>query len=535
MSRTLLFRAMLMTALAGGCVATAQAADPRYQADMRLVNRYLAQEQYEAAQQLLEQVLAQHPHDVPASVAYVEALLALHQDAAADGFLTQALAGPGDKTDLYRMREKVRRSQGKLDEAFHDVLLVLAAGPDRAPWANRETTDLLKAGLDPAKARKTIEKAREEAGASPSLTFLAAVVAVHEGHGEDALKLVAAFDTDTKQSGEAIYRFAEDMFALGRVDLAQKAIGEALARATAPARRSELCFRAADMAESAGKHPEALAYLAKVIAEREGTAAASSAKLKTAEIKDKQLHDPAGALAFYETIQNDPQLGHYRPTMLMQMADCYLRLGKFDLAAKTYRSVGAEAFDPEDAELAALRLGEIQFMKGNLDSALTLYQAMADNNPRSRFADQAASRYIMINKYRMGGGLDGLVKTWGRLEWARLAGDSVEVGRTAADLKARDPDGELAAEALLALGEIALAHGNRDGACASLEEIVRTYPKDGRRAPEALLRLGEILTDQGKREAALSKYEAVLTDYPTSVQAGDARRRMEALRRDLHS
>lgn len=513
----------------------ALATDVKYQGDMRLVNRYMAQEQYEAAQQLLEQVLAEHPHDIQASVAYVEALLGLHQEAGAEGFLAQALTGPGDKTDLYRMREKVRRSQGKLDDAFNDVLMVLAGGPDRAPWANRETTELLKAGLDPSKARKAIENARGGPGASPSLTFLAAVVAVHEGHGEDALKLVAAFDADTKQSGEAIYRFAEDMFALGRNDLAQKAIGEALARATTPARRSELCFRAADMAEAAGKHQEALSYLAKVIAEREGTAAASSAKLKMAEIKDKQLHDPAGALAFYETIQSDPQLGHYRPTMLMQMADCYLRLGKFDQASSTYRGVGAEAFDPEDAELAALRLGEIQFMKGNLDSAVTLYQQMADNNPRSRFADQAASRYIMINKYRMGGGLDGLLKTWGRLEWARLAADSVEVSRAALDLKQRDPDGELAAEALLALGEVALARGNRDGARASLEELVRTYPKDQRRAPEALLRMGEILSNQGKREEALSKYEAVLTDYPTSVQAGDARRRMEALRRDLHS
>src|SRR4029078_1207184 len=35
-------------------------------------------------------------------------------------------------------------------------------------------------------------------------------------------------------------------------------------------------------------------------------------------------------------------------------------------------------------------------------------------------------------------------------------------------------------------------------------------------------------------ELALSKYESVLTDYPTSVQAGDARRRMAALPRGLY-
>lgn len=513
----------------------ARAADPKYQNDMRIVHRYMAQQQYDAAQQLLEQVLARHPHDIPASIAYVEVLLLLHHEDTAEGFLAGALETAKDKTDLYRMREKLRRSQGRLDDAFRDVLLVLGGAPDRGPWANRETTELLKAGLDPGTARKAIEAARREPSAPPALTFLAAVVAVHEGHAEDALKLIASFDAETKQSGEAIYRFGEDMYALGRGELAQKAILEAVARATQPARRSELLFRAADMAEAGGKYREALAHLDRVIAEREGTAAAASAKLKSAQIRDKKLGDPAGALAFYEKIQNDPQLGHHRPTMLVQMGDCYLRLGRYDAATRIYREVGPQAFDPEDAELAALRLAEIQFMKGNIDSALTAYQDMADKNPRSRFADQAASRYIMINKYRLGGGLDGLVKTWGRLEWARLAGDSLEVARTAAELSERDPDGELAAEALLAMGEVAIAGGNPAGAQTSLEELVRRFPKDRRRAPEALMRMGNILADQGKLEDALTKFEAVLIQYPTSVQAGDARRRTEALRRDLHS
>jgi TolA-binding protein len=514
---------------------SARAADPQYQDSMRMVNRYMAQQQFEAAQPILEQLLAQHPHDIPASIAYVEVLLALHHEDAADGFLTQALAGAGDKTDLYRMREKLRRAQGRLEDAFGDILLVLTASPDRAPWANRETNELLSAGLDPAKARKALDSARAQTPAPPNLTFLAAVVAVHEGRGDEALRLIGSFDTETKQSGEAIYRFSEDMFALGRTDLARKAIGEAIERASGAARRSEMLFRAADMASSEGKHQESLAYLDRVIAERAGTAAASSARLKSAEIRDKKLHDPAGALAFYEKIQNDPQLGHYRPTMLMQMADCYLRLGKYDQAARTYREVGPEAFDPEDAELSALRLAEIEFMKGDLDSAVALYQEMADANPRSRFADQAASRYILINKYRLQGGMDDLVKTWGKLEWARLAGDSLQVGRQAAELLKRDPDGALAAEGLLALGEVALAHGNPESARVSYEELVQRYPQDRRRAPEALLRLGILLSDLGRREDALTKFEAVLTDYPMSVQAGDARRRMENLRRDLHS
>jgi outer membrane protein assembly factor BamD (BamD/ComL family) len=161
---------------------------------------------------------------------------------------------------------------------------------------------------------------------------------------------------------------------------------------------------------------------------------------------------------------------------------------------------------------------------------------MADTYPRSRFTDQAAARYILLNKYARTAMSVDLVRAWGRMEWARLAGDSAAVAATADSLQDRDPEGDLAAEALFALAEIAQAGGNPGGAALRLEEIVRRFPGDKQRAPEALLRLGTLLADVLSRpEDALTRFESILTDYPASVQVGDARRRVEALRRGLRS
>jgi TolA-binding protein len=121
------------------------------------------------------------------------------------------------------------------------------------------------------------------------------------------------------------------------------------------------------------------------------------------------------------------------------------------------------------------------------------------------------------------------------MEWARLLGDSVTVDTSAHELMRMHPEGELSAVALLALAEVASVGGNYTGAMGYLETLVTDHPAD-RRAAEALMRQGSILqTRLGRPQEALMRYETVLTDYPQSVQAGDARRFVEGLRRELKS
>jgi tetratricopeptide (TPR) repeat protein len=289
----------------------------------------------------------------------------------------------------------------------------------------------------------------------------------------------------------------------------------------------------AEIQERQEKYADALATLGRIAEEREGTAAAANALLESAQIQQEHLDDPKGALAVYERIENDPVLGHHRPQMLLQMADCYVRLGDFENASRKYREVIPEAMDPEHAELASLELAEVEFFRGDPDSALVLYQDMAEGHPRSLYTDQAADRYITLNRYHQSDP-EGVV-LWGKLEWARHVADSTAVETSAQALLRDRPTGELAVDALLALAESAEAGGNLQGALGYLGRLVEENP-EARKAPEALMRMGHILAERlGRPQEALQRYESVLTDYPTSVQAGDARRLVEALRSDLKS
>jgi tetratricopeptide (TPR) repeat protein len=219
--------------------------------------------------------------------------------------------------------------------------------------------------------------------------------------------------------------------------------------------------------------------------------------------------------------------------MLLKMADCYVRLDRLADAGAVYRRIPGEAFDPEHAEEAAFMVAEVEFFRGRPDSAKALYQTMAETYPRSLRADDAAGRYVLLNKYAALGGGEA-VAVLGRLAWGRRVGNAAVVDSSARFLVERYPGGELAAEAHLAQADMAGTAGDPSAALAHLDAIVNGMPTERRRA-EALVRQADILVALGRSEEALGKLETLLADHPASIQAGEARRRVEALRRELKS
>jgi tetratricopeptide (TPR) repeat protein len=510
------------------------AADAEYVNKMRSASRFLAQGVPDAAAKVLEQVLAKHPADVRASTTYVDALIQMDRLDDAEEFLAGALERVSQKAELYQSRVKLRRAQGRSQDAFVDVIMVMEQNPERASWAYRETKDLLEHGLDFDHAHRVADDSRKDHPQDLSYTVLTAVITAFHQDTEDALRVMIRFDEKNERGGEAVLRFAQEMQAMGDEEIALEGMLAAVERTPKATKRSYILDMVAFIQERQGKYTDALASLALIAQERQGTSASANALLRSAEINQKYLNDPQAALVMYTQIQNDPILGHHRPRMLLQMADCYVRLGEFENASRRYSEVVPEALDPEHAELATLNLAEVEFFRGNPDSALILYQDMAETYPRSLFTDQAAARYIMLNKYQGLGGGDA-VTVWGKMEWARLLGDSVQVDTSARKLMDLHPRSELAAEALLALSETADAGGDYLAALAFLDTLLDEHAGD-RRAAEALMRQGNILhTKVDRPQEALMRYETILTDHPTSVQAGDARRLVETLRRELKS
>lgn len=525
---------VLVLAAGLGIPETAAAADAKYRNQLSSATRHLMRGNYDDAARVFGEILKQHPNDEKASSGFAQALIALDRLDEADAFLEEALARVEPKTDLYRRREELRRLQGRTEDAFSDALAVMASSDGMAPWVYRETRELIGEGLDASRAGAIAERALAERPDDVNFVVLAAVILALDDRFVEGSELLTRIDTQKKQNGAYVMRYGEELAALGYPAAAVDAMMLAAELADAPPRRSQYLFRAADLLEADGRYADALAQLQRIATEREGTSAAGKALTRSAALYQQHLDDPAGALAVYERLRNDPSLGHNRPEMLLHMGDCYTRLGRFDDAARTYNEVLPEALDPEHAESAAYRAAEVAFFRGDADSALTLYQTMAETYMRSLLTDDAASRYILLNSYAKvdGGAAMGL---YGRMEWGRAAGDSAAADSTARLIIERYPDMEIAAEAWLALADISAAAGRPVEAVERLDRVVRDFPGN-RRAAVALKRQGDLYSlELNDPERALEKYESMLAEYPESVLGAEVRSRVRALRGGLKS
>jgi tetratricopeptide (TPR) repeat protein len=524
----------VLAVLVLGVLAPAHAADPKYRNDIRNARGYLLRGSSDQALRVYEEILAAHPGDEQATTGKAEVLILLGRLDEADAWIEQALKTVEPKVNLYRKRVDLRRSQGRSEDAFSDAIHVLLENDGLAPWVLQEARVLLSEGLSPAAASRRAEEAQKKNPGNPSLAVLTAVTVALDQRQDEALALMLAFDNQKHRQGQAVLSYAEEILALGDREHALSALLTAADAAEKSSRRTTILFKVSDLLEEDHRYHESLLQLDMIAKEREGTSAAGKALIRSADIYQNHLNDPAGALTVYEKLQNDPSVGHNRPEMLLQMGDCYVKLGRFDRAATVYHSVIPEAIDPEHAERAAFREAEVAFFRGDADSALSLYQTMAEAYPRSLITDDAAGRYILLNSYQSLGGGQAM-SLMGRMEWARSIGDSATVDSTAGLLIQWYPESEIAAEAWLALADLAEIAGQHDLALARLEHVVTDHAGD-RRAPIALRAQGNILfRELNRSQEALEKYERILTDYPESVVAGEVRRLVEGIRRGQKS
>ena len=528
MTRILLF-VLCAFVIVGAAPELLEAKDPQYRDELRRARRMLMRGQADVAVPLLEGMLKKYPYDDQVSTTYVDVLMQLERYDDADAFLEDALQNAAQKVNLYRKRVDLRKIQDRPKDAFADVLKIISLNDGLAPWAFKETRNFLEEGMNPGDARKAVEAELKEQPENKNFTVLAATILELDNKPQKATELVLEADRREKQDGRLVMRFAEELLAMDHRDRAQAAMLMAAGETQKKTRRSQYLFKLADMLEEDQNYEQALVHLETIAEERRGSASAGKALLRGANIYQTHLDDPRGALKVYRQLENDPSLGHYRPDMLLRMAECMVRLGDFDGASHVFMNVIPEAVDPEHAERAAFGMADVQFYKGDADSAMKLYQDMAEDYPRSLLTNDAANRYVLLNLY---GDLNGgeAAALYGTMEWGRSVGDSSVVEESARELTAKYNDIQLGAEAWIALADLAEQHGHYALAVENLDHVVKEHSQD-RRAAVALFRQGEILMRHLiQPQQALGKYEKILVDYSNSVVAGDARRLVERIR-----
>jgi len=184
--------------------------------------------------------------------------------------------------------------------------------------------------------------------------------------------------------------------------------------------------------------------------------------------------------------------------------------------------------DPLRRETAEFDLVELDFFAARFDTAAAGYRQFATLHGRGFLTNDALARLLLIDENSDAGAKPlALYAEAARAARTGRPDSAATVLRLALD---RYPGVALEDDLHFALGEVHLELGVPAEALRHFAVVADSMP-DSPLAPTALLRIGGChLTGERDKKAAMAAYEKVLERFPDSVEAGEARERLEHLR-----
>ncbi len=235
--------------------------------------------------------------------------------------------------------------------------------------------------------------------------------------------------------------------------------------------------------------------------------------------------DRVGAAdAFQKLLQRFPRS---RPAALARVELARLALARGDLseAERLLQPAVDDSIVPEAGDWARFWQAEIEFFRGNTDSARALYAILA-LRPSSPAANDALQRLVLFEENPA----PELLRRFAEAEWLFLQ-ERFRQARAAymQVVEAADTGSALAERALIRAAEAAIADGDLNAAQQLLTRLFAEH-EDVLYGDRALLLLGDVLEQQGRRAEALSVYQQFLLRYPNSIYLPEVRRRFQRLR-----
>jgi tetratricopeptide (TPR) repeat protein len=207
--------------------------------------------------------------------------------------------------------------------------------------------------------------------------------------------------------------------------------------------------------------------------------------------------------------------------------DCLTILERFDDAKQTYDLVRPDWDDPQ-AQTAYYNLGEIAFYQHDFEAALSYYNVTLNEYPGEPLANDAVERLLVIRGSRSGDGYApelGIFADGALLERQGRIDEALRLFRTTGAAGPR----EVRIQSQRNVIRLYMAAGEYDKALEAC--LGAADGEDSHWSPVALETAGDIYVQLGMLDEAESTYEDVIVKYPESVSAGEARRKLDVVRR----
>jgi tetratricopeptide (TPR) repeat protein len=262
-----------------------------------------------------------------------------------------------------------------------------------------------------------------------------------------------------------------------------------------------------------------------------------SAQIRLARFLKDELHRPAEAAVRLERLLTDLDLPLEGVALArLTLGECYLAAADTLRARIVLTRLGRSERFREAAGHAHFHLARLDMAEGEWETARDRFAAVAMDNPRADYANDALSLGLSIaEELQNPTGGPVLLDLYGRAVYFQLTAqpDSQRaalvrfVDEAAAMVDLEEPQ-HLLERGRFELAHLALAQGDTQTAIIQCERIVLDHP-DGRYPAEALALAGRIHEAQGRWDAAQDAYEHLLLQYPDQLVADDVRERLRGL------
>ncbi len=322
-------------------------------------------------------------------------------------------------------------------------------------------------------------------------------------------------------SAQMIAEFADQCRSKGYPRFEMSAHRELAARFPGSPHAFTSLLRMADIQTEMGLYEEAILSYEKVAEMRPFSRQKAESLLQIGRIKLDFLHDPDGALEVFRGLLADPAAGYLKYKSELGIGDCLVASGKLDNAMGVYRRIERTV----EGGAALFRMAEIDYFRGDFESALSKLEAVSRRNPSEEYVNDALSLMLFIEE-NFTSELEGL-RTFAS---AQLKSRQWNYDEAKSLLESIPEDSPLADDALFELGRLMSDMSGYGESIEAYARLISDYPSSPL-SPGAQIAMARVyMLGLVSVEDAARQYEAFLERYPDHIMAVEARQKLREIR-----
>lgn len=421
---------------------------------------------------------------------------------------------------------------GDYEEAMDECITAVEEHSGIVQWAVNRVELMLDEGVE----RRDIERRADEVlvsdeSSSPALSFAGSVYMVLD-RPDRAMETFLRADDVSLDEGRRLLEHASIMrdggFAAEALEIF-RSVQERHPNSVVAAKAGVEIGRGLAID---GRLEEALAVLLATGDRYRQFSEGGEALLAAAELELTLLHDPTAAIDAIDEMLEGPRS---RGKLLVEEArllkvNALLALGRFEDAHVSAEGLLSGRLHEQVEESASYARGFSSFLAHERRRALDEFREMIEADTAGKLVNDALRIMLVIAEAEEGLG-DGPAGSLADAHALHLRGDEAGAAALLEQLVESNEGSVAATEALLLLGNLASAKGEHERALEVYSRVVDGSPSVTARA-EALMRSGDIMLHVLDRpEDAVDSYAAILEDLPKNALSGEARRKIDAVRK----